>query len=164
MTTALTPRRGTSVIVVTFLIAIVLAVMPLPEWARLYRPQWVTLVLIYWTLALPQRVGVAVGFVLGILLDALTGTLLGQHALALSLIAYITLKTHQRVRLFPLWQQAVFVLSLLLLERLLAATAMGAAGRGTPDAAFWLATVAGALLWPWAYFILRDLRRRFRVS
>lgn len=164
MTSALMPRRGTAVIVVTFLIAIVLAVMPLPEWARLYRPQWVTLVLIYWTLALPQRVGVTVGFSLGILLDALTGTLLGQHALSLSLIAYITLKTHQRVRLFPLWQQSVFVLGMLLLERLLTAIAMGVAGRGVAGVEFWLATVFGALLWPWAYFILRDLRRRFRVS
>lgn len=164
MTSALMPRRGTAVIVVTLLIAIVLAVMPLPEWARLYRPQWVTLVLIYWTLALPQRVGVTVGFSLGILLDALTGTLLGQHALSLSLIAYITLKTHQRVRLFPLWQQSVFVLGMLLLERLLTAVAMGVAGRGVAGVEFWLASVAGALLWPWAYFILRDLRRRFRVS
>ena len=164
MTSALIPRRGTAVIVVTFLIAIVLAVMPLPEWARLYRPQWVTLVLIYWTLALPQRVGVTVGFSLGILLDALTGTLLGQHALSLSLIAYITLKTHQRVRLFPLWQQSVFVLGMLLLERLLTAIAMGVAGRGVAGVEFWLASVVGALLWPWAYFILRDLRRRFRVS
>jgi len=164
MTSALMPRRGTAVIVVTLLIAIVLAVMPLPEWARLYRPQWVTLVLIYWTLALPQRVGVTVGFSLGILLDALTGTLLGQHALSLSLIAYITLKTHQRVRLFPLWQQSVFVLGMLLLERLLTAIAMGVAGRGVAGVEFWLASVAGALLWPWAYFILRDLRRRFRVS
>ena len=164
MTSALIPRRGTAVIVVTLLIAIVLAVMPLPEWARLYRPQWVTLVLIYWTLALPQRVGVTVGFSLGILLDALTGTLLGQHALSLSLIAYITLKTHQRVRLFPLWQQSVFVLGMLLLERVLSALAMGVAGRGVAGVEFWLATVVGALLWPWAYFILRDLRRRFRVS
>jgi len=164
MTSALIPRRGTAVIVVTLLIAIVLAVMPLPEWARLYRPQWVTLVLIYWTLALPQRVGVTVGFSLGILLDTLTGTLLGQHALSLSLIAYITLKTHQRVRLFPLWQQSVFVLGMLLLERVLSALAMGVAGRGVAGVEFWLATVVGALLWPWAYFILRDLRRRFRVS
>ena len=120
--------------------------------------------LIYWTLALPQRVGVTVGFSLGILLDALTGTLLGQHALSLSLIAYITLKTHQRVRLFPLWQQSVFVLGMLLLERVLSALAMGVAGRGVAGVEFWLATVVGALLWPWAYFILRDLRRRFRVS
>jgi len=164
MTSALIPRGWTWVIVVTLLFATVLEVMPLPEWARLYRPPWVTLALIYWTLALPHRVGVTVGFVLGILLDALTGTLIGQHALSLSLIAYITLKTHQRVRLFPLWQQAVFVLSLLLLERLLAAMAMGAAGRGAPGREFWVAALVGAVLWPWAYFILRDLRRRFRVS
>ena len=162
--TALTPRRGTVVIVLTFLIAVVLAVMPLPDWARLYRPNWTALVLVYWSLALPLRVGVGVGFVVGLLLDALTGTLLGQNAFALSLIAYITVKTHQRVRLFPLWQQSVFVLVLLLLDRLLATVVIGATGREAPGAPFWVSAVVGAFLWPWAYFVLRDLRRRFRVS
>lgn len=162
--TPLTPRRGTTVIVVTFLIAVVLAVMPLPEWARLYRPNWAALVLIYWTLALPLRVGVGVGFLVGLLLDALTGTLLGQNAFTLSTMAYISVKTHQRVRLFPLWQQSVFVLALLLIDRLLATLVIGATGREAPGMPFWASAGVGALLWPWAYFVLRDLRRRFRVS
>ncbi len=164
MTTALTPRRGTLVIVTTVVIAVVLAVMPLPEWARLYRPNWTALVLIYWALALPLRVGVGVGFLVGLLLDSLTGTLLGQNALALSLIAYISVKTHQRVRLFPLWQQSVFVLLLLLIDRLIATVVIGVIGREAPGLPFWASAGFGALLWPWAYFVLRDLRRRFRVS
>ena len=98
----LSPRRGGLIILLSFVLALLLTVLPLPEWIRIYRPQWYTLVLIYWTLAAPQRVGVGVGWLTGIIVDVSTGTLLGQHALALSLIAFITHKMHQRVRLFPL--------------------------------------------------------------
>jgi len=160
----LTPRRNTWVIFLSLLLGVLLTVMPLPDWARLYRPQWAAIVLIYWALALPQRVGVGAGWIVGIVLDALTGTLLGQHALGLSLVAWITVKTHQRVRVFPVWQQAWFVLSLLLLDRCVSVLAMGASGRSTPGYEYWVAALFGAALWPWAFVVLRDLRRRFRVS
>ena len=92
------------------------------------------------------------------------GTLLGQHALALSLIAFITQKMHQRVRLFPLWQQSLTVLVLLLIEKLLQLWVMGAIGLPAPPLLFWAPPVVGMLLWPWVFIILRDLRRRFQVS
>jgi rod shape-determining protein MreD len=160
----LTPRRGGGIILISFLLALLLTVLPLPEWARIYRPQWYTLVLIYWATASPQRVGVGVGWLSGIIIDVLTGTLLGQHALALSLIAYITHKVHQRLRLFPIWQQSLTVLVLLLLERVLQLWVMGAVGQPVPGISFWIAPLVGTLLWPWIYIILRDLRRKFRVS
>jgi rod shape-determining protein MreD len=112
----LTPRRGGVVILLSFLVAFLLMVLPLPEWARSFRPQWYTLVLIYWCMASPQRVGVGVGWLTGIIVDVLTGTLLGQHALSLSVIAYITQKLHQRLRLFPIWQQSLSIFSLLLID------------------------------------------------
>lgn len=80
----LTPQRGGLVILLSFILAFLLTVLPLPDWARFYRPQWSTLVLIYWTLASPYRVGVGIGWATGIVIDVITGTLLGQHALALS--------------------------------------------------------------------------------
>ena len=73
--------NGRLIIVVTLCIAMLLMILPMPEWARPFRPQWVTLTLIYWAIALPHRVGVGSGFLAGIALDVLTGTLLGQHAL-----------------------------------------------------------------------------------
>ncbi|MES9870236.1 MAG: rod shape-determining protein MreD [Sedimenticola sp.] len=160
----LAPRRGSIIIALTILAALLLTILPLPEWAQPYRPQWYTLVLIYWTLALPQRVGVAIGWMIGIAIDVMTGTLLGQHALSLSLIAFLTYKMHQRVRLFPLWQQSLTVLVLLLLEKLLSLWVMGAAARPTPPLAYWIPPLVGMFLWPWVYIILRDLRRKFQVS
>jgi len=160
----LTPQRGGLVIVLSFLLAFLLTLLPLPDWARLYRPQWSTLVLIYWILASPHRVGVGVGFAIGIIIDVITGTLLGQHALAMSLIAYISQKMHLRIRLFPLWQQSLTVLVLLLIEKLLALWVMGAISQPVPALTFWVPPLVGMVLWPWIYIVLRDLQRKFQVS
>ena len=163
MSDTLAPRHGGLVIFMTFCAALMLMILPLPDWARAYRPQWVTLTLIYWTLATPQRVGVGIGFISGILLDVLTGTLLGQHALGLSIVAFIGVEMHQRVRLFPLWQQALIVLILLMIEHLVSLWVMGALRKQPPGLTYWLVPLIGALLWPWIYIVLRDLRRRFNV-
>ena len=68
----------------SFVVSLMLTALPMPEWASLWRPAWVALVLIYWCMALPARSGVLVGWSVGLLLDVMTGTLLGQHALALA--------------------------------------------------------------------------------
>lgn len=157
-------HQNGAVILILFLIALVLTVMPLPDWARDFRPQWVTLTLIYWCMALPQRVGVGTAWILGVLEDVLTGTLMGQHALGLSVTAFLTLRLHQRIRVFPLWQQALSVFVLLLVEHLLSLWVIGATGQPTPNLWYWMPTVVGMLLWPWFYVILRDVRRRFKVT
>lgn len=160
----LSRHNGGVVILITFIIALVLTVFPLPEWARELRPQWVSLVLIYWCLALPQRIGVFSGFLVGIVVDVLTGTLLGQHALAYSVIAFLALKLHQRVRVFPLIQQAMIVFLLLLAERLLTMWVMGAIHLPPPSLWYWFPPVLGMFLWPWVFAILRETRRQFHVS
>ncbi|MCW8944914.1 MAG: rod shape-determining protein MreD [Sedimenticola sp.] len=160
----LSPRQGTLVVVSTFCVALLLTILPLPDWAQMLRPQWYTLVLIYWVLALPQRVGVAVGWITGILVDVLSGTLLGQHALSLALIAYIVFEMHLRIRLFPLWQQSLTILILLLLEKLISLWVIGAVAQPAPPLTYWVPPLVGMLLWPWIYIVLRDLRRKFQVS
>lgn len=160
----LVKHQNGAVILVVFLAALGLTVMPLPEWAKDFRPQWVPLALIYWCLALPQRVGMGTAWSLGIFEDVITGTLLGQHALGLSLIAFLTLRLHQRIRIFPLWQQSITVLVLLLVDRLLSLWVIGATGQPTPSLWYWAPTLVGMLLWPWVFIVLRDVRRRFAVT
>ncbi|MCU7915198.1 MAG: rod shape-determining protein MreD [Candidatus Thiodiazotropha sp. (ex Gloverina cf. vestifex)] len=152
------------IIYLTLLMGYFLTLIPLPEWAQTFRPQWVALILIYWCMALPERVGVGVGFIVGLLLDVLTGTLLGQHALGLSVVAFVTIKLHLRVRVMPLRQQVFTIFIILLVERLLALWSTGAAGYPTPSLWYWVTPVIGMLLWPWIYILLRDTRRRFHVS
>jgi rod shape-determining protein MreD len=156
--------QGRLVILATFCVAMLLTILPMPEWARPFRPQWVTLVLIYWTIALPHRVGVGSGFVAGIILDALTGTLLGQHALGLSIVAFIAIQLHQRIRVFPFWQQSLGILVLLLIEHILAFWLTGVTRGITPGMAYWAVPPIGALLWPWVFVTLRKIRRHFKVS
>ena len=100
----------------------------------------------------------------GLLVDLLTGTLLGQHAMALAVIAWLTLRLHQRIRLFPVWQQALIVLVLLVLHQLLALWVDRFIGRPVPPWYYWTPSMVGMLLWPPIFSALRGLRRSFRVN
>ena len=97
------------IISVTFIIAMILMLMPLPEWARPFRPEWLALALIYWSMTTPKNVGVGVAWMLGLCVDVIQGALLGQHALGFAITAYIAIRFHQRVRNYPLHQQALFI-------------------------------------------------------
>ncbi|MDH5378997.1 MAG: rod shape-determining protein MreD, partial [Gammaproteobacteria bacterium] len=120
--------QGTSVIILTFLLAMILTILPMPEWAGYIRPEWVGLVLVYWCMALPTRVNVGVGWVAGIIVDVLNGSLLGQHAMAYAVIAYVTVKLHKQIRIYPLWQQALSIFTLIALSQLLIAWIRGIVG------------------------------------
>lgn len=159
-----TRRNGTRVILATLVMALFLTILPMPEWAQELRPQWVAMTLVYWALALPARVGVLWAWSAGLVLDVTTGTVLGQHALSLSVAVYLAVELHARIRIFPYLQQAVSVWVLLLVERLLALWVIGATGQPTPTLWYWMPTVVGMLLWPWLFVLLRDLRRRFAVA
>lgn len=155
---------GRLVIIATLCIAMLLTILPMPDWARPFRPQWVTLVMLYWAIALPHRVGVGSGFVAGIMLDVLTGTLLGQHALGLSVVTFVAIQLHQRIRVFPFWQQSLGILILLVIEHLLALWVTGATRGTSPGLIYWSVPLIGALLWPWVFVTLRKVRRHFKVS
>lgn len=160
----LAQRHGGGIILLTLLATFLLTAMPLPDTVRPLRPDWVLLVLIYWAMALPHRVGVGFAWVCGLLIDVLTGLLLGQHALAYSIVVYLTLKLHQRLRLYPLWQQALSILVLLGLGQLLLLWINGMIGRPVHSWLYWLPSLVGALLWPFIFLFLRGLRRGFRVT
>ncbi|HHC71469.1 MAG TPA: rod shape-determining protein MreD [Thiotrichales bacterium] len=156
--------HGGWVIVASFVVALLLSTLPLPDWILPWRPEWSALVLIYWTMALPHRVGVGVGWIVGLLLDVLQGTLLGQHALGLATLAFVTYNLHQRVRVFPLWQQALTVMLFLALYQLLLLWFDGITGRPPRGWEYWIPSLTGMALWPWIFVVLRDLRRRFKVT
>jgi len=96
---------GTGVIVVTLLIAALLEVVPLPESVNWVRPEWMLLVLVYWVLELPSRIGVLWGFFVGLYHDVLVGTTLGQWGLAYALGAFVMLAAYKRMRVFTSLQQ-----------------------------------------------------------
>jgi rod shape-determining protein MreD len=152
------------VIAASFLVAFMLTAMPLPAWAAPWRPAWVAMVLLYWCLALPEVVGVLVAFCIGLLLDVLVSAPLGQNALSLTVIAFITVTNHQRIRIFPLGQQAIITGLLILLYLLLSYLVRIWTERPPDPVSHWLPALTSMVLWPWLFILLRDLRRRAQLS
>ncbi len=155
--------RSILTIALTLAVAMVLSMVPLPEWAQSYRPQWPLIVLAYWSMALPNRVGVVAGWATGLLMDVLTSTLLGHHALGYAVAMYLVLALHRRLRLYPWWQQAVAMGGIFGVERIISYLVIGATTGEPPPWQYWLSPAVGMLLWPWIFVILRDIRRKFRV-
>ncbi|CAK0770989.1 rod shape-determining protein MreD [Gammaproteobacteria bacterium] len=145
-------------------VAFMLTLLPLPVWAAPSHPKWVLLVLIYWAMALPHRVGVGVAWLTGLFLDVFEETLLGQNALSLALAVYIVLKLHQRLRLFPRWQQAVLVLVLTSIHQIIGLWVRAVIGHAPARGDYWLSVLTTTAFWPWVFVVLRDLRRRFLVG
>jgi len=157
-------RQGGKVVFFTFVVAMFLTVFPLPEWLRAYRPEWVTLVLIYWCIATPTKVNIGIAWLAGLCIDVLTGSLLGQHALGLAVVAFVAVKLHKQIRVYPLWQQALSVFTLIALDQLLVVWVKGIVGESPQSWIYWAPSITSAIIWPWIFVFLRDVRRRYRVA
>ncbi len=145
-------------------VAFVLQLMPLPLALLPMKPYWVGLVLIYWAIEAPERINLGFAFLFGLGSDVLTGELLGEQALRLVVLAFIVLRFRARLRFFPVWQQALAVLALLLNDRVVMLMVRGFAGESMPSASFWIAPVLGMLAWPLLFLLFDDLRARLRTS
>ncbi len=150
------------IIIATLVAALAITLFPVPVMLAPLRPDWVALVLIYWIIALPHRVGVGTAWVAGMFQDAATGTLLGQQALGLAVVAYLVLLLHQRIRNYPVWQQAIIVMVFIALFRVIGAWVLGVVGRPT-SFAYWLPALTSMVVWPPVFLILRHIRRRYHV-
>lgn len=135
-------------VVTTLLAAMVLTVVPLPPSLGMLRPAWVLLVLAYWNSAMPRRVGVIMAWLGGLLLDALTGAVLGEHALALVAASFCVLKLNELLRTFPLWQQSVVLLPVFVLYEFVLFWIDGATGRAVDPLWRWAPVITTTLLWP----------------
>lgn len=157
-------RQGYGTILTTFVIALILLILPLPESVQFLRPDWIALVLIYWCTTSPRRVGIGTGWTLGLLIDTLKGSLLGQHALGLSIVAFLSLKLHERMRLYPVWQQTLTILMLLTLYQLINLWILGVTGQPPRTWDYWMPSFTGMLLWPIIYVLLQKIRLRRRIQ
>jgi rod shape-determining protein MreD len=156
--------HATWVIALSLFIGFLLAIVPFPDWAMNYRPEWIPMVLIYWAMALPYRIGIGWAFVVGLLLDILEGSILGVNALALVIIAYITLSLHQRLRMFSTVQQAGLVFALVGLNLMVCHWLLIITDQTVPsNLMFLMAALTSALIWPSLFQLLRHSRRSFDV-
>lgn len=154
----LNSRQNFIVYVLSLVLAMMLRVAHLPDFIKYFNPDWVLLVLIYWSLAAPEKVGIFNAWFVGLFVDVLTGSLLGQHALAYAVVNFLCLKLHKRLRRFPMFQQALFVLAALLISQSLLFWMQNIRNPSRLDAVFWLPVITGTLCWPAVYSILRRIR------
>ncbi len=159
-----TKPHGGNIILLSFIAAFILSMLPLPQILQTLRPEFVLIVLIYWCIALPNRVGVGIGWIAGLVFDVSTDALLGQHALTFALIAYLAIKLHQRIRVFPVWQQALTILVLLMFQGTITLWIKGMLGDAPALSVFILPAISTALFWPLGYFLMRQIRRYYQIN
>jgi len=150
-------------VIVTLVVAMALTMMPLPPAADPFRPDWVALLMIFWAFSLPRSYSVGIAWVIGMVLDVAHGTLLGQHALAMCVVVFLTVRFHLQMRVFPLLQLSATVFALLGLYQFLLFWINGVANVSAPAVAYWGPVVTGTLLWPLLFNFLNGIRYRVQL-
>lgn len=151
-------------VLITFVVGLMLTIMPLPEAIEAFRPSWLALLLIFWAMQLPRTWSVGTAWIVGIVLDVSYGTLLGQHALALCLVVFATVRFHLLMRVFPLSQLTATVFALLTLYQFILYWVNGVAGVAAPAIAYWAPVLTGTLIWPFFFAFLSGVRYRSRAG
>ncbi len=167
----MSPARGGWVILLSVVLAMLLSVVQLPQgtpdWLAWLRPNWLLLVVFYWVMALPHRLGLITAWLIGLFADVLHGEALGVNAFGLAGITYVTWSLYERLRMYTRAQQALLVLVLAtLLELVLLAAQLVTLGLSFE----WMGlvqtlvtAVMTALFWPPVFLVLRWLRRHLKV-
>jgi rod shape-determining protein MreD len=149
-------------VIASIVVSLTLAIAPLPDWAVAYRPDWVALTLIYWSLLLPKTYSVGWAWLAGLVLDIAQGTLFGQHALALCFVIYISVKFHLQIRVFPMLQKTVTVFAILALYQFILFWINGVAGINSPSVTYWGPVLTGTAIWPLLSLLYGNIRYRTR--
>lgn len=140
-------------IVMTLFAALLLNMVPFGYFLGI--PDWIALVLVFWCLHQPLKVGMSAGFILGLLMDVVDASVMGQHALAYVFLAYAAAALSRRVLWFPLWQQALHVLLILLGGQLIMLLARMVSGADFPGFSWFFSSFTSVLLWyPLTYLLL----------
>lgn len=147
----------------SFFIALLLMLLPMPLDWRWARPELVALLAIYWTLYYPEKLGVGMAFWIGILQDLVVGSVLGQHALALVLMVYIAQISHQRLKTYGAVQQVLWLMLLLGVQQLMIHWVNAIIGHSTNSLRYYAPVLISALLWPLLRGFINSLRMRWRM-
>jgi rod shape-determining protein MreD len=161
----MSPRKErTSTLVIMLVIAFLLSMLPLPGVIEPLRPYWLAIVLVYWALESQGTVSIGLAFVLGIILDILSGSLMGMHALSLVVMIYLVQRFRARLRFFPPWQQALAVFVLLVNDQIIRLWISTLLGEPVPTWHYWLSPLVGMVLWPWVFLLLDRIRSGRRTA
>ena len=151
---------GLAPVYVSLLLALMLSIMPLPAWFSPFRPDFIVVTLVYWSMMLPHKFSIGKAWMIGILLDVMQGTIFGQHALALGLVIFLAIQFHLRIRVFPIWQVSATVFALLSIYQFLLFWINGVIGVTADPVHYWGPVLTGSLIWPIVSGLLGGIRQR----
>jgi rod shape-determining protein MreD len=162
------PTQGGWLILLTVASAMVLAVVHLPEtwphWLGWLRPAWVALVIFYWVMELPHRIGLIAAWVIGALVDVLLGEPLGLNGVLLATITYVAWRFYERLRMYSIIQQGGVAFLLVLGTELLRSIVLDIAGERDFSWGLLGPAALSLVVWPFLAMLLQMLRLRFRVQ
>ncbi len=148
-------------VAISVFLAYVLWLLPLPDGLMGYRPLWLLMVMSFWVIQQPERLAIGFAWVLGLLIDALSGGLLGEHALAMAVSAYVLGTFQRRLWLAPMWYQTLCIFGLSIAYLGLIYLIQGAIGQLPRGYTYWIPAITTALLWPLVHVVLQDWNKRF---
>ena len=152
------------VFILSLLLGIFLELLPVPAWVNWYKPDWLLLIGIFWVMTAPEIFNVVFIWMLGLFLDALKGSLLGEHAFAMLIVIFIFLKFQRRFRLYSLAQQTWFILLFVILYHFIIFIIQGTINELPNNYAYWGACLTSMFFWPSSYLFLRDWNKKFMHS
>ena len=159
------PTNGGWVILLSILVAMVLGVAHLPEswpqWLGWLRPQWLLLVLFFWVVELPDRVGLIAAWFIGLFYDALVGSMLGVNAAIFAAVTYVAWKFYERLRMYSVFQQCLVVFALATGAEIIRSVLAGGTG---VSVMILVQSGISMLLWPPLYLLMLRLRIAARVE
>jgi len=138
--------------------AFMLNLLPWGRWVG--APDFVALVLVFWGIHQPRKVGIGIAFCMGLLMDVHDATLLGENALAYTLLSYLAIMIHRRVLWFPIATQAMHVFPLLLLTQSIQVVVRFFVTGRFPGALVFIESVIAVILWPVITWLLLAPQRR----
>ena len=152
------------IVLVTLAIGLILDLVTYFEWMKYAEPDWVLLILFYWCLIMPDRIGVGYGWIAGLMIDILNYSLLGQHAVAKAFVALFAVTTSRRIRTYDLWQQCIIVFFISSIDIGITVWIANITGNTGIRLVYWQSALMSALLWPVIFIALRFLSMRRRVG
>lgn len=152
--------KGIVYISLSLLFALILSILPWSREVALFMPQWTVMVLIFWIMISRSYINIGVAWGLGLCIDALTGSFLGAHALAMAVVAYLTAQLRQ-FRYYSMIQQVVAVALLTFIFQVVLFTIGAFTHHLLLQPEYWLTPIISAVLWPWCYFLLVRYQNKF---
>lgn len=153
-----------AILICTFIVAMAMEIAPWPVDFQGFKPAWVVLVLFYWVLSVPYKVSIGTAFVLGVLWDLVLGSILGTHALVLSLFTYLVALNHQLLRNLSFWQQSLLLILFVLAIRLAIFFITSLIHSAHFQAQEVVGAIVSGIVWPWVFLLLRKIRHQLHLK